>query len=75
MKNEQPRGNEYCPLDDGIAGQQTGHENSADAPATRRSVEFPAAIPTRDPATRYDVIHVAGDDAVLFEPTGSDRDA
>ncbi|ADD07173.1 uncharacterized protein Nmag_3624 (plasmid) [Natrialba magadii ATCC 43099] len=75
MRNERSRGNEHCPLDDGIAGQQTGHENSADAPATRRSVEFPAATPTRDPATHYDAIHVAGDDATLFEPTDGGRDA
>ncbi|ELY92372.1 hypothetical protein C483_07953 [Natrialba hulunbeirensis JCM 10989] len=55
--------------------RHTTTERARDRTATRSPAEFPAAIPTRDPATHYDTILVAGDDALLFEPTDSDRDA
>lgn len=37
MRNENSRGNEYCPIDDGTVGHSTGHENSPDATITAKT--------------------------------------
>ncbi|MCW8173773.1 hypothetical protein D8S78_24645 [Natrialba swarupiae] len=77
------------PTDDGTAGRSTGHENTTKkthprqtagertrgcTPQTRPSIQFPAETPKRHAETTDDEIIVAGEDAVLLEPTGGDRE-
>lgn len=83
MRNERSRGNEDCPTDDSTAGQPVGHENTHPHQTVETrindgtlcsSAQFPAETPNSRTTTQYDKILVAGEDAILFEPSSGGRD-